>query len=148
MKVLFLKDVKGQGRKGELREVSDGYALNFLVKNGLAQVAGVALQKQEEEKKNAKAAEAAKRIQKFTASIKALEKHRYRLEAKEATSGKLFGAVSQQDVVDVVAQTSQVHIERAAVHFLAPIKTVGEHTVHIVFDKSHTARIVLDVVGK
>lgn len=148
MKVLFLKDVKGQGRKGELREVSDGYALNFLVKNGLAQVAGTALQKQEQEKKDAKAAEAAKRTQKFAAYVKALEKHRYRLEVKEAASGKLFGAVSQQDVVDAIARTAQVRIERSAVHFLAPIKTVGEHTVHIVLDKSHTATILLDVVGK
>lgn len=148
MKVLFLKDVKGQGRKGELREVSDGYALNFLIKQGLAQQAGTAVQKQEQEKKDAKAAEMAKRVQKFAAQVKALEKHRYHIAAKEAGSGKLFGAISAQDVVDAIAKTAQLRIEKAAVQFTSPIKTVGEHTVAIVFDKSHTARILLAVTSK
>lgn len=148
MKVLFLKDVKGQGRKGELREVSDGYALNFLVKNGFAQVAGSAVQRQEQEKKDAKAAEVAKRTQRFTAQVKALEKHRYRIEAKEAGSGKLFGAITPQHIVDAIMDTAHVQIERSLVQFPAPVKTVGEHQVRIVFDASHTANIVVEVVSK
>ncbi|MBP9686301.1 MAG: 50S ribosomal protein L9 [Candidatus Doudnabacteria bacterium] len=148
MKVLFLKDVKGQGRKGELRDVSEGYALNFLVKQGLARVAGTQLQKQELVKKDAEAAEVAKRIHRFETWIKTLEKYRYVIQVKEAGSGKLFGAISQQDIIDVVARTAQLTLEKASIYFLNPIKSLGGHAVRIVFDKSHVAEILVEVKSK
>ena len=122
MKVLFLKDVKGQGRKGELKEVSEGYALNFLIKLGHAVAATEKVQVKEKKKLDAKAEEQEKIRAKHVALKTELEKRRF--------------TVSQR-----IGKT----IDKASVHIVHPIRTVGEHVVTVVFGKDLEARITLDV---
>ncbi len=145
MKVLFLKDVKGQGRKGELREVSDGFALNFLVKQGLAAVASTTVQKTEQAKEKAKQAEQEKRAVRNAASMKAVQKHSYELFATTTGNGKLFGAVSAGAVAKLVSEVAGVTVLPEMVQFPEPIKLVGEHRVVLAFDKQHQATVTLVV---
>ncbi|MGE5701938.1 MAG: 50S ribosomal protein L9 [Clostridia bacterium] len=100
MKVIFLKDVKGQGKKGELKEISEGYARNFLFPKGLAKEATEgnmktleAQQKSEEKRKEREkqdAQELALKLNELTVKIK----------AKAGEGGRLFGAISSKQVVE------------------------------------------------
>lgn len=145
MKVLFLKDVKGQGRRGELKEVSEGYALNFLIKLGHAVAATEKVQIKEKKKKDDKAEEEEKTRAKNMALKAELEKRRFTVFAKAGDGGKLFGAVREKDVAEAVSQKLGKIIDKGSVQIPSPIRTVGEHVVSIEFGKDLEARIALDV---
>ena len=95
MKVIFLKDVKGKGKKGDVKNVADGYAQNFLIKNGLAKEANAANlatlsgQKKAEEKHNAELLAKAKEIKEFLER----EDTVVTIKAKAGEDGRLFGAI-------------------------------------------------------
>lgn len=145
MKVLFLKDVKGQGRKGELKEVSEGYALNFLVKNGLAAAATEKIQTKEKQKADAKTAELEKIKAKHRALKEEIEKRRFTVLAKAGDGGKLFGAVREKDVAEVLTQKLGKTIDKSLVRIDTPIRTVGEHVVLLEFEKGLEARVTLEI---
>ncbi len=145
MKVLFLKDVKGQGRKGELKEVSEGYALNFLVKNGLAAAATEKIQAKEKQKADAKIAELEKIKAKHLALKEQIEKRRFTLPAKAGDGGKLFGAVREKDVAELLTQKLDKTIDKNLVRIDTPIRTVGEHVVSLEFAKGLVARVTLEI---
>ncbi|HYK72736.1 MAG TPA: 50S ribosomal protein L9, partial [Pseudoneobacillus sp.] len=100
MKVIFLKDVKGKGKKGEVKNVADGYAQNFLIKQGLAveanqaAVSSLNAQKKKEEKEAAAELEEAK---KFKVE---LEKITVELTAKSGEGGRLFGSITTKQISD------------------------------------------------
>ena len=97
MKVIFLKDVKGKGKKGDVKNVADGYAQNFLIKNGLAKEANSANlatlsgQKKAEEKHNAELLAKAKEIKEFLER----EDTVVTIKAKAGEDGRLFGAIQR-----------------------------------------------------
>ena len=100
MKVIFLQDVKGKGKKGDVKNVADGYAQNFLIKNGLAKEATTASlstlagQKKAEEKHNAELLAQAKELKEF------LEKEEtvVTIKAKAGEDGRLFGAIPAKQI--------------------------------------------------
>lgn len=145
MKVLFLKDVKGQGRKGELKEVSDGYALNFLIKLGHAVAATEKVQIKEKKKLDAKAEELEKARAKNLALKAELEKRTFTILAKAGDGGKLFGAVREKDVAEALAQKLGKTIDKNSIHIPNPIRTVGEHAVLLKLGHAIEARVALDV---
>lgn len=147
MKVLFTKDVKGQGRRGEVREVSEGYALNFLVKQGLAQVATETVQQREQNRAAQKLAELTRRTAKYKALKVELEKRVFAISAKAGEGGRLFGAVREKDVVDAVNAKLGEVIDKHQVRIPASLRTVGEHRVEIVLDKEVVANITVAVKG-
>ncbi len=145
MKVLFLKDVKGQGRKGELKEVSDGYALNFLIKLGHAVAATEKVQIKEKKKLDAKAEELEKARAKNLALKAELEKRTFTILAKAGDGGKLFGAVREKDVAEALTQKLGKTIDKNSIHIPNPIRTVGQHVVLLKLGHATEARVALDV---
>lgn len=145
MKVLFLKDVKGQGRKGEVKEVSDGYAQNFLIKNGLATLATTTVQRAEQAKLGAKAESAAKSKVRNEALKRDIEKRTFTALAKTAANGKLFGAVREKEIAEAISHVLNAGVTKDMVHITDPLRTVGEHVVTIVLGQGivATARIVV-----
>ena len=130
MKVILLKDVKGQGKKNDVIEVSDGYGRNFLIKNGLATVAtstqvnSINISKAAEEKR--KAAEKAEAIK----LAKELETKTVVVEIKTGETGKLFDALNTQAIADAIKKQG-VDIDKKKIVLSDPIKSVGEYTITV-----------------
>ena len=130
MKVILLKDVKGQGKKNDVIEISDGYGRNFLIKNGLATVAtstqvnSINISKAAEEKR--KAAEKAEAIK----LAKELETKTVVVEIKTGETGKLFGALNTQAIADALKKQG-VDIDKKKIVLSDPIKSVGEYTITV-----------------
>lgn len=129
MKVIFNADVRGQGKKGEFKEVSDGYARNYLLPRKLATEATAdalnaiklkekALAKQRAEDK-ARAEENAKRLSEVVVHI----------SAKSGQGGRLFGAVTSQEISDCLKKQHNIDIEKNKIVQTEPIKTFGSFEI-------------------
>lgn len=133
MKVIFNVDVKGQGKKGELKEVSEGYARNYLLPRKLAVEANAdnmnALRLKERAKAAAIAAEKAKAMD----NAKALENVVVKVAAKAGAGGKLFGAVTSQEISDALKAQHGIEIEKQKIVQAEPIKTYGSFDVKCKF---------------
>ena len=121
MKVIFHEDVKGQGKKGELKEVSDGYARNYLLPRKLASEATADNINALKLKEKAKAAQIAKEKAQAEENAKKLGGVQVIIKAKAGNAGKLFGAVTSQEISDALKAQFDIDIE--------PIKTFGSFSV-------------------
>ena len=129
MKVIFNVDVKGQGKKGEMKEVSEGYGRNYLLPRKLAVEATAdnmnALRLKEKAKAAAIAAEKAKAME----NAKQLESIVVKLPAKAGSAGKLFGAVTSQESSDALKEQYGIEIEKQKIVQAEPIKSFGAFDV-------------------
>ena len=145
MKVILLDDVTKLGRRGEVRDVSDGYARNFLIpkKLALSATAGnlknLGHIKQQHEAK-------ADRIKTDADALRGrIEALTYEERRQASEEGKLFGSVTSQDLVDFLAKNG-LKIERRRVQLDEPIKTLGETSVPIRVHSEVTAQLKVSVV--
>ena len=130
MKVILLDDVAKVGRRGEVRDVSDGYARNFLIPKKLALTATAGNLKGLDHIKRQQEAKAG-RIKTDAETLRdRIEALVYEERRQASEEGKLFGSVTAQDVVDFL-ERSQIKVERRRVHLDEPIKTLGENTVTV-----------------
>jgi len=139
MKVILMQDVKGQGKKGQLVEVSDGYARNFLLPKKAAVIAtaeNVNTMKQQE--KARKAQEAAEKAE-AQAIAKKLEGLTVKIVAKAGEGGRLFGAVTAKEIAEALSAQHAVTINKAKLVLDEPIKTCGGFQVK--------AKLGYEVVG-
>lgn len=145
MKIILLDDVAKVGRRGEVRDVSDGYARNFLIPKKLALSASAGNLKNLDHIKRQQEAKA-DRIKGDAESLRArIEALTYEEQRQASEEGKLFGSVTSQDVVDFLA-TRGVKVERRRVHLDEPIKALGETTVSIRLHPEVTAQLRVSVV--
>ena len=133
MKVIFNVDVKGQGKKGEMKEVSEGYGRNYLLPRKLAVEATAdnmnALRLKEKAKAAAIAAEKAKALE----NAKQLESVVVKINAKAGSAGKLFGAVTSQEISDALKEQYGIEIEKQKIVQAEPIKSFGSYEVKCKF---------------
>ena len=129
MKVIVLKDTKNVGKKGEIKNVSDGYATNFLIPKGIVMEATAENVRTLERKK---AADAEKRAT-DKASAEILKNRLAELETKVQTKagegGKVFGSVTSKDISDALKKQHGIEIDKKKIVLSNPIKQVGEYTV-------------------
>ncbi len=126
MKVILLQDVKGTGKKGEVVNVSDGYARNFLFPRKLALEA---TPKNLNELKKRQKAEEAKRQQEIEEAKKLVEKLKditVVIKAKSGESGKLFGSVTNKEIAEELEKQHKIKLDRKKIVLPEPIKQVGE----------------------
>ncbi|WP_136607496.1 50S ribosomal protein L9 [Paenibacillus dokdonensis] len=124
MKVIFLKDVKGQGKKGEIKEVSEGYAGNFLLPRGLARLATDGNMKTLE---NQTAAEQKRKDQEKEDAQqlgKKLEDMMIQLKAKAGEGGRLFGAITSKQIAEALVALN-VKIDKRKIELEEPIRHLG-----------------------
>jgi large subunit ribosomal protein L9 len=145
MKVILLDDVTKVGRRGEVRDVSDGYARNFLIPKKLALSATAGNLKNLEHIKrqqDAKADRVKADAEALRAKIEALVFEERRQASEE---GKLFGSVTSQDVADFLG-TRGIPMERRRITLDEPIKALGEHLVSMRLHPDVTAELRVNVV--
>lgn len=144
MKVILLDDVKGHGKKGELVNVSDGYARNFLFPKNLAKEANAAAMSEFNSKAEAKIHhyEEEKAAAKATAAL--IEGKKVELHAKAGASGKLFGSVTSKEVAEALNGMLGTKIDKKKLT-VADIKNFGEYTatVKLFTDISATFTVVV-----
>ena len=139
MKVILQQDVRGQGKKGQLVEVSDGYARNFLLPRKLAVTATAEnLNTMKQQEKAKKAQEAAEKAQ-AEATAKQLEGLMVKIPAKAGEGGRLFGAVTAKEVSEALAAQHGVNIPKARLVLDEPIKACGGYQIK--------AKLGYEVVG-
>ena len=145
MKIILLDDVQKLGRRGEVRDVSDGYARNFLIPKKLALSATAGNLKNLEHIKNQAHAKA-ERIKSDADALRArIEALAYEERRQASEEGKLFGSVTAQDLVEYLDKHG-IKIERKRVQLDEPIKTLGETAVPIRLHTDVTAQLKVSVV--
>ena len=133
MKVIFVEDVKGKGKKGEMKDVSDGYARNFLIPKGLAKEASkdnlntLKLQDRAKQARIAEEKAAARAASEKLASAQVV------IKAKAGKEGKLFGAVTSQEISDALKEQCGIEIEKNKIVQGDPIKSYGKYTLKAKF---------------
>ncbi len=147
MKIILLKDVKGTGKQGEVIEVSDGYARNFLIKKGLAEEA-TAVKLNSLNIKN-KSLEFHKNEE-----IKALKQQAENLKGKKVTlkikcgeNGKIFGSITTKEIADAVNELG-FSVDKKKVLLKEPIKNLGTYAVEIKFLTDVSAKITIEVIAQ
>ena len=129
MKVIFNVDVKGQAKKGELKEVSDGYARNYLLPRKLASEATADNINALKLKEKAKAAQIAREKEQALENAKKLDAVMVTIRAKAGSGGKLFGAVTSQEIADALKEQHGIEVEKNKIVQTEPIKTYGVYDI-------------------
>jgi large subunit ribosomal protein L9 len=150
MKVIFLQDVKGKGKKGEVKNVPDGYGHNFLIKKGLAKEATnhamseLAGQTRAHEKHEAELLEEAKELKALLED----EKTVIEVKAKAGADGKIFGSVSGKQVVEALNQQFKVKLDKRKMDLPEPIRALGYRNIEVKLHKNVTAKIRVHITEK
>ncbi len=129
MKVILLQDVKGKGKKGQMIEVSDGYARNFMLPRKLAQEAtpdAINTMRMNDKatqeriaREKAEAMDTARKLRELTVVVK----------AKGGGAGRLFGSVTNQEIADALKEQTGINLDKRKIIIADPIKNVGVYTV-------------------
>ena len=150
MKVIFLQDVKGKGKKGDVKEVPTGYAQNYLIKNNLAKEANKSSisqlegQKKAQEKQEAEILEEAKKLKEF------LEKEETVVEskAKAGEDSRLFGSIPSKQIAEGLNKQYKVKLDKRKIELNNPIRTLGYTNVPVKLHHEVTATIKVHVVSE
>lgn len=129
MKVIFNEDVRGQGKKGELKEVSDGYARNYLLPRKLVTEATADALNSIKLKEKAKAKQRAEEKERSEENAKRLSEVIVHVYAKSGHGGRLFGAITSQEISDSLREQHGIEIEKNKIVQAEPIKTFGSFEV-------------------
>jgi large subunit ribosomal protein L9 len=147
MKVILKHDVKGLGREGDLKEVKDGYARNFLLPTGKAVIADKGAvanwerhRDQREDRDRALKADA-------EATAEKLRELTIEIPVKSGERGRLFGAVTSHQIAELIRREG-IELDRHALHLREPIKTLGDHKVDIRLMPGVEAAVTVSVVSE
>ena len=145
MKVILQQDVKGQGKKGQMINVSDGYARNFLLPKKLAVEAtadNLNVMKLQEKARQAREAEERAQAQAIAEQLKSVT---VRIAAKAGTGGRLFGAVTTKEISDALKAQHNIEISKAKLVQDEPIKSFGgyELKAKLGYDVTGTVKVVV-----
>ena len=129
MKVILTQDIRGKGKRGQMIEVSDGYARNYLLPKKLAQEANAdnlntmrmndKATQERQAKERAEALEISKKMKDFTVTV----------TAKGGGAGRLFGSVTNTEIADALGQQQSIKLDKRKIVLDEPIKTTGVYTV-------------------
>ncbi|MEY8700644.1 50S ribosomal protein L9 [Streptococcus ferus] len=147
MKVIFLADVKGKGKKGEIKEVPTGYAQNFLLKKNLAKEATSQAISAEKGKQKAANKQAAELLAEAQATKDLLDKESTRVQFTEKVGpdGRTFGSITAKKISEALAEQFQIKIDKRHISLDHPIRAIGLIEVPVKLHKDIDAQIKLQI---
>lgn|SRR5699024_3231549 len=148
MKVIFLKDVKGKGKKGEVKKVSVGYANNYLLKNNLAEEAtpgNLRKLKAQEAKVEEEAAEEKAAAEALKAELADIS---VEVTAKSGEDGRLFGSITSKQIGEALEKNHQIKVDRRKIELKDPIRSLGHVNVPIKLHHEVTGTIHVHVIAE
>ena len=146
MKLILTQEVGGLGAPGDVVEVKDGYARNYLVPRGLATAWTRGGEKQVQAIRKARQSREIATLEEAQSVKAALEASQVRLPVRAGQSGRLFGAVTPADVAEAVKAASGKDVDRRKIEIAQPIKSLGGHTVHVRLHPDVQATVDIEVV--
>jgi large subunit ribosomal protein L9 len=147
VKLVLLSDVKALGKRGDVVDVADGYARNFLLPRKLAGEADKGALAQLDAQQKAHDRREAQELADARALAARLESAKLVVKAKAGESGKLFGAVTNADVAAAIASTLTIVVDKHKVELAGQIKALGSYPVEVRLHKSVVAKAVVEVVS-
>ena len=146
MKVILLQDVKAQGKKGDVINVSDGYAKNYLFPRKLAKVADAQVLTELKNKEQAIAYRDAEDKKNALALKEKLDQITLVFRTTGGVDGKLYGAVTSKDISEKLASEHGIEVDKKKITITSTIKTIGEFTVDIKLyhDISSTVKVIVE----
>jgi large subunit ribosomal protein L9 len=148
MKIVLRDDVEHLGRKGDLLEVADGYARNYLVPRGLAMKATRGVVKQADAMRRNRTARDARDREAAEAVASRLAASPLRVEARAGEGGKLFGSVTNADVADALRNQTGIEVDRRSIDLAEPIKELGAAEIPVRLHPDVTATLHIEVVAQ
>lgn len=148
MKVILLKDVKGKGNKGDIKDVPTGYAHNYLFKNNLAEEATPGNIKKLQNKQKKVERNEAEVKQEAEETKETLEKVTVEIKAKSGDSGQLFGSITNKQIAEELKKQHQLEVDRRKIELPEPIRSLGMNKVPVKLHSDVTGMINVSVVDK
>ncbi len=148
MKIVLRDDVENVGRKGDLIEVTDGFARNYLVPRGLAMKATKGAVRQADAMRRSREAREARDRDSAQALADQLTGRRIALRARAGEGGRLFGSITSADVVDAVRKQTGVELDRRKAQLAEPLKELGAVDVPVKLHPDVEVTLTVDVVAE
>ena len=145
MKVIFIKDLKGQGKKGEIKEVKDGYGSNFLIKNGYAVMYTKTSVERLNEENRIKEEQENELIKKCKEIKEKIEKLDLKIKVKTGKEDKVFGSISTKQIVSEL-QKLNFDIDKKKIKMDTELSTLGTHVINIELHKQVNAKLKVTLV--
>jgi len=146
MKVILQADIKGQGKKGDLVNVSDGYARNFLFPKGLAVEANAANLNAIKGKKEAEAYKKSKELSEAKEIAQKISKATVTLKVKAGENGKLFGSITSKEIAEKLKEQHRIDIDKRKINLPEAIKMLGTVDVEVKVYPEVTAKLKVSVI--
>jgi large subunit ribosomal protein L9 len=147
MKLILTQEVTGLGAPGDIVEVKDGYARNFLLPRGLATQWTKGGQKQVDTIRKARASREIATLEQAQSVKASIEGRTITLAAHAGAGGRLFGAITTADVAAAVAAAGGPELDRRKIELGNPIKSVGQHEVSVRLHPEVAAKLAIEVVS-
>jgi large subunit ribosomal protein L9 len=148
VKVVLRDDVDNVGRKGDLIDVTDGFARNYLVPRGLAMKATKGVVQQAEAMRRSRQAREAREREAAEALAEQLGGRRIEIRARAGEGGRLFGSVTSADVIDAVRAQTGVELDRRKTQLAEPLKELGVVDVPVKLDADVEVNLTVEVVSE
>lgn len=148
MKVILLKDVKGTGKKGEMKEVSDGYARNFLLPKKMAVVADNQAVKELKEKNKSAEIKAQKEYEEAVELGEKMKEMNIEIYSKAGDGGRLFGSITSKEIAEQLKKQKNITVDKRKILLNEPIRTLGSNFVEIKIHQKVVTKIRVDVKEK
>lgn len=148
MKIILTQDVKKLGKKGDIMEVAEGYARNFLLPQKLATAATNSNLNQISQQKTAEADRAKRLLEEARLLAAQIAKITVVIVAKAGEGGRLFGAVTTKDIADAMKQQHKLDIDRRKIDMPDPVKNIGEHTASLKLHPEVSVNLQLKITAE
>jgi large subunit ribosomal protein L9 len=143
MEVILLKDVKGTGKKGEIHDVANGYAQNYLIKNGLAKEATAGAKKVRDAKIEANERDKEEALEEAKKQKEVLENNAVEIFEKAADDGRLFGSVTTKKIADAIEEQLDIKVDKRKITQKIPMRALGTQNVEVKLHKKVTAELTV-----
>jgi large subunit ribosomal protein L9 len=147
MKVILLQDVKGTGKKGQVVEVSDGHAINFLLPRKLAAEATKGNMAELDAKQKQAEHKIVREVQLAQAVADKISGKTLRLAVRVGENGKMFGSVSNKEIAEALQTQADISVDKKKIVLSEPVKSVGQYKAVVKLHAQVQATVAFEVVG-